>query len=140
MHVCACVRVCTQVHLEAAATVGITPHLCWMAAEGVAALQQQRQQTGGVSPRPRTPNGRAAAGEAQLPSDDELLNPQARWERLRGFVVPLMIALVAASSSTRAKLWSAGGPDLFLALLSDPVGVDIAATCACACTVHHMDQ
>ena len=85
-----------QVHLEAAATAGVTPHLCRLAREaslggGDPAIVRQRQE---------------------------------QWLRFRGLVVPMLIGMVACSSVTRAKLWSADGVEVFLMLLREQVGED----------------
>ena len=83
----------TQLHLEAAAAAGITPHLCRL------------------------------AREASLGSGDPILvrQRQEQWLRFRGLVVPMLIGMVACSSITRAKLWSADGVEVFLMLLREQV-------------------
>ena len=82
-----------QVHLEAAATAGIMPHLCRF------------------------------AREATLGGGDETVMRlrQEQWLRFRGLVVPMLVGMVSCSSIARAKLWAAEGIDVFLALLREQV-------------------
>jgi hypothetical protein len=47
-----------------------------------------------------------------------------QWPRFRGFVVPMLVGMVACSSSTRGKLWSAEGVDVLLLLLREQVCVE----------------
>ena len=81
-------------HLEAASTSGVTPHLCRLAREA-----------------------------SSLGGGDEVLRQRSeQWPRFRGLVVPMLIGMVGCSSSTRAKLWAADGADVFLLLLREQVG------------------
>mmetsp|Transcript_5084 Transcript_5084/g.11041 ORF Transcript_5084/g.11041 Transcript_5084/m.11041 type:complete len:1296 (+) Transcript_5084:141-4028(+) len=91
-----------KVHLEAAASAGIIPHLCRLAAEGMAASQQQQLQQQQQSSSSQPPAG----------------TPE--WSSFRGFVVPMLIGMVSCSSSTRAKMWASNGLTIFLSLLSEP--------------------
>ena len=83
-----------QVHLEAAATAGLTPHLCRL------------------------------AREATLGGGDESTARlrQEQWLRFRSLVVPMLVGMVSCSSIARAKLWAAEGVDVFLLLLREQVG------------------
>lgn len=79
-----------KVHLEAAASAGVTPHLSRLAKESVVPglMQQQRR---------------------------------LQWPKFRVLVVPMLVGMVSCSASTRNKLWTCDGLDIFLQLLKEKV-------------------
>ncbi|GFR52579.1 hypothetical protein Agub_g15172 [Astrephomene gubernaculifera] len=119
-----------KVHLEAAASAGIIPHLCSFAAQAcaaVAATRSQRQASSGSAQAPSTaasstPAQPAAAVDVSgmTPGSPAAIQAAAaQWPTVRGFVVPLLLGMVVCSSATRNKLYGNHGLDIFLHLLSD---------------------
>ncbi|GAX73992.1 hypothetical protein CEUSTIGMA_g1442.t1 [Chlamydomonas eustigma] len=87
-----------KVHLEAASASGITPHLCRFVRESAV-----------PSPSADAPHTVHKAVQSRM----------EQWPRFRGFVVPMLVGLVACSSSTRGKLWSTEGVEVLLLLLRE---------------------
>lgn len=125
-------HMCVQSYLEAAANVDIIRHLCYHAVEGIKAIsRRQRAAVASIHASGNTQNGAATPGPGsavQIASDvagsgEDLQDALVRWERMRFFVVSLLVALVRTSSTTRAKLWASSGPDVFLSMLIDQVGL-----------------
>ncbi|GIL49282.1 hypothetical protein Vafri_5411 [Volvox africanus] len=120
-----------KVHMEAAASSNIIPHLCSFAAQCWAAVSSTRLQ------RQASLGGNAAAAGSQTPrlaqtslqhvdpvsmtpgSPAALAAAAAQWPTVRGFVVPLLLGMVACSATTRLKLFQSHGLEIFLQLLSD---------------------
>jgi hypothetical protein len=108
-----------HVHLEVAATGGIVPHLCRLAAD----VASQGAQ-GGALAAAATPLAAAILAGDPLGNPMQLTPEQAlaaRRAAVRLHVVPMLIGLASTSSSTRAKLWASSGLDIFLMLLAESV-------------------